>query len=143
MTQSTYDANGDARRALQFVYANYGAAAIDDPKMLNTLLPDLLPGEPLESHLLLAAAGAGVGRLLRDRIASMPAETAVRDVAAMLVARNALDPRACRWVVSEYAIALGHPVTISPDPPGFTPPPIGNEAATRLDPMLGGAPSPG
>jgi hypothetical protein len=144
MTQSTYDESGDARRALQFVYANYGAAAIDDPKMLNTLLPDLLPGEPLEAHLLLAAAGGGVGRLLRDRIASMPAEAAVRDVAAMLVARNALDPRACRWVVAEYATAMGHPVTVSPDPQGAPPPPIGDEGATRRDtspsPPAAGAP---
>jgi hypothetical protein len=48
----------------------------------------------------------------------------VRDVTAMLVTRLAFDSTACLWVVSEYALAIGHPVDIAPaaTPPAATPP---------------------
>ncbi len=117
MTAFTLDNSGDARLALQEIFRDYGLAGIDDEALVTRLLPDLLPDSPREASLLRSAAGANVGHLLTDRIsAHMPADSAVRDVTAILTARLAFDATACLWVVSEYARAIGHPVDVAPTP---------------------------
>jgi hypothetical protein len=121
MSDTSYDQTGAARQALRDIYRDRGVAGIDDDKLLNQMLPDLLPAEPREAGLLRAAASISVGSLLGDRLnRQMPTESAVRDVAAILVERHAIDQSAALWVVSEYAGVLGHPIavppTISPDP---------------------------
>ncbi len=107
-----YDATGDARRALEYVHQTGGAPALDDSATLQRLLPDLLPDVPRETNLLHAAASNRVGALLGERLPRMSADAAVRDVAALLVERTALDQAACLWVVAEYARVLGHPVSV-------------------------------
>ncbi|HKE63498.1 MAG TPA: hypothetical protein VKB59_02485 [Micromonosporaceae bacterium] len=114
---SGFDASGLARQALRDVNAGHGAAGLDNVKLLDQLLPDLLPGQPREANLLRAAAGSGVAGLLRDRLGRMPTDAAVRDVAAVLAARSALDPTACVWVVGEYATVLGYPAPATLSPP--------------------------
>lgn len=135
MTDFSLDRAGSARLALSDVIRDYGIAGIDDDKLLGQLLPDLMAGAPRETALVQAAALARVGRLLTERIgASIPPESAVRDVAAILTERTAYDANACLWVVAEYAHAIGHPVVLTP--PGQRGPvdtgPIGGE------PVVGG-----
>jgi hypothetical protein len=114
---SGFDASGLARQALRDVNAGHGAAGLDNVKLLDQLLPDLLPGQPREANLLRAAAGSGVAGLLRDRLGRMPTDAAVRDVAAVLAVRSALDPTASIWVVGEYATVLGYPAAAPSSPP--------------------------
>ena len=128
MAEPSYDRSGSARRALQEIYRDYGLQGIDDDALLNRMLPDLLGGSPRESSLLMAAASADVGQLLTSRIqGGMAVDSAVRDVAAVLADRNALDQNASVWVVSEYAAALGQTLTDmtptpAPAPPAPAPP---------------------
>src|SRR5215813_1108180 len=118
VTDYDLDRSGDARMTLSRVVRDYGRAGIDDAKLLSTLLPDLMPGSDREAALLLAAANASVGTLLADRIGhGMPPDGAVRNVSSILANRNAFEPRACEWVVSEYARALGYPVADRPVSP--------------------------
>lgn len=153
VSEPSYDRSGAARQALQEIYRDYGLSGIDNDALLNQLLPDLLAGSPREAGLLQAAAAADVGRLLTDRFnGQMPPDAAVRDVAAVLMDRNALDSNACLWVVSEYAAALGHPVTLAPaglaptDPIAPVPGAPGtggqrvvpDDGATRMDTGLAG-----
>lgn len=108
VTDVPLDRDGAARQALAEIIRDYGPTGIDDPKLLNRLLPDLLAGANREAALLLAAASAGVGRLLAERTGhGMPIESAVRDVSTMIAARNAFDRLACDWVVNTYAQAMG------------------------------------
>ncbi|HKD96172.1 MAG TPA: hypothetical protein VKB69_01100 [Micromonosporaceae bacterium] len=102
----------DARLALQDIARDYGPSGLDNPKVFAQVLPDLLAGAPLATNLLNAAAAAGVGRMLTERIAaSIPIDAAVRDVGTLLSQRSALDVAAAQWVVAEYARVLGHPVS--------------------------------
>ena len=125
MAEPSYDRSGSARRALQEIYRDYGLQGIDDDALLNRMLPDLLGGSPRETSLLMAAASADVGQLLTSRIqGGMAVDSAVRDVAAVLADRNALDQNASVWVVSEYAAALGQTLTdVTPPPAPPTPAP--------------------
>src|SRR5215467_4154644 len=140
----SFDASGEARRALSDIHRDHGITGIDNETLVSALLPDLMPGTPRETNLLLAAASAGVGGLLSDRInRGVPAEAAVRDVAALLMDRNALDRGATRWVVSEYAAVIGHPVSlgsVSADPvspAGTAGPPAFDGTETLLDQGIG------
>lgn len=141
VSEPSYDRSGAARQALQEIYRDYGLAGIDNDALLNQLLPDLLAGSPREAGLLQAAAATDVGRLLTDRFnGQMPPDAAVRDVAAVLMDRNALDSNACLWIVSEYAAALGHPVAIpfsglNPATPPASMPPM---PGAGLNPAAGG-----
>lgn len=122
MTEPTiYDRTGEARQALRDIFDGYGPTGADDARLVNSLLPDLLPGSPPEAKLLAAAAAFRVASMLRDRIPAMPPETAVRDVATLLANREALDARACQWVVGEYAIAMGHDLVPTSPPPAPQP----------------------
>jgi len=110
MTDTTYDRSGSARQALLEIYRDYGLAGLDNDVVVNQLLPDQLPNAPREASAVRAAASVGVAGLLNARfIAHIPVEAAVRDVAGIMMERHALDQFACLWIVSEYAVALGHP----------------------------------
>jgi hypothetical protein len=154
VTDYPLDRSGTARGALAQVVRDYGPGGIDNPALLNQLLPDLLPGSEREAALVLAAASARVGELLKDRInRGMAVDSAVRDVSAMLAGRNAFEPRACEWVVSEYSRAIGYPVASAPQAPagmpggGMAPGPGGIYGdPTRLDAGASGgrvSPQPG
>lgn len=96
--------------------ASEGDAALSNPHQLDNVLHDLLPDMPRESQLLVAAAELGAGRLLRQQMADhVDPRSAVRLTADMLGRVRPFDGAACRWVIGEYALALGLDV---PDPTG-------------------------
>lgn len=141
MAEPSYDRSGAARQALQEIYRDYGLAGLDNDALLKQILPDLLAGSPRESSIVQAAAAADVGSLLQTRVqGGMTPDAAVRDVAAVLTERSALDPNACLWVASEYAAALGHPVNGPLTPmsaPPMTPPTPGMPGVSGAPPVLG------
>lgn len=111
MSTPPLDDAGHVRLSLREIVRDYGAPALDDASLLGSLLPDLLAGEPREARLVLAAASAGTGRLLTEHIAhGLSVEASIRDVSARLVAESMVDTSACRWIVTAYAEALGHPI---------------------------------
>lgn len=125
MTEPTiYDRSGEARRALRDIIDGYGQAGADDARLVNSLLPDLLPGSPPEAKLLVAAATFRVASMLSERIPAMPPATAVRDVATLLAHREAMDARACQWVVGEYALAMGYELVPTSPPQAPQPQPM-------------------
>jgi hypothetical protein len=149
MTDTSYDQSGAARQALLEIYRDYGTAGLDNDVVVNQLLPDLLPNSPREASVVRAAASVGVAGLLNARFAAnLPVDSAVRDVASLMMQRHALDQFACLWIVTEYSTVLGHPLAVpsvlssvpqqpvSSAPPAPTPP----ASATQMDTGYG-APS--
>jgi hypothetical protein len=113
MTDTSYDQSGAARQALLEIYRDYGTAGLDNDVVVNQLLPDLLPNSPREASVVRAAASVGVAGLLNARFAAhMPVDSAVRDVASLMMQRHALDQFACLWIVTEYSTVLGHPLAV-------------------------------
>jgi hypothetical protein len=111
VTDLELDPTGVARRTLEEVARDRGPAALDDPRLLGQLLPDLMAGAEREAALVSAAASAGVGHLLIERVGrGMPSDAVIRDIALMLAQRHAFDIRACDWIVTQYARILGVPV---------------------------------
>ncbi len=109
MTDTPFDPAGVTQRALGDLVRGYGPASLDSSQLVTQVLPDLMAGADREAALVQAAAAAGVGRLLTERIGhGMAASSAVRDIGAMLAQRHAFDRRACDWVVGQYALALGY-----------------------------------
>jgi hypothetical protein len=113
VTDLQLDPTGVARRTLDEVARQHGPSALDDPLLLGQLLPDLMAGAQREAALVSAAASAGVGRLLTERVGhGIPTDAAIRDIALVLAQRHAYDIRACDWIVTEYARVLGVPLSI-------------------------------
>jgi hypothetical protein len=103
------DPHGSLRQSLAEIVRDHGSGALDDPKLLATLLPDLLPRSPRGTRLIRAAAETGVGRLLADRLSNgLSATTAVRDVSVILARDFLLDAAPSEWIVAEYATTLGY-----------------------------------
>jgi hypothetical protein len=105
-----WDLSGSARRALQGIVADshYGVAALSQPGVISNLLKDLLPDEPRESSLLVAAAQADLAGNLRGYLAQgMDMGTAVRLTASRFVATTPHSQEAGAWVVNELALAIG------------------------------------
>jgi WD40 repeat protein len=99
-----------ARAALQAIVADpsLGLKALSGEYQAANALEDLLPDAPRERAILVMAVKAGLVPALQDYIAQgIDAATAVNLVAAGFEESSPLDPEACRWVVSELAIALG------------------------------------
>lgn len=148
VTDLQFDPSGVARRTLDEVAKQHGPSALDDSRLLAQLLPDLMAGAEREAALVSAAASAGVGRLLTERVShGMPTDAAIRDVALVLSQRHAYDIRACDWIVAEYAQVLGVPQLSPSTVPvarsggaGVEPrtniqhPGTGSPAGTRYDP---------
>jgi hypothetical protein len=108
MTTQPLDASGAALRALQTVVADYGAAALSDAQFMNNVLRDLLPDEPREASVLVAAAEANVGGIIGDRVAQhISPGAAIAQAAAVLGERTALTQDACQWAASLTARAMG------------------------------------
>jgi hypothetical protein len=109
---SPFDLDGQAREALASAVSNFGVAILSNPQMLGNVFRDLLPDSPREVSLLVAAAEANVPAMLQDRISKhMDPDTAARLTASDLVKLRALDSAACLWATSEFARALGYPIS--------------------------------
>jgi hypothetical protein len=111
MVNYAWDANGEARAALDVVVQDYGVDALSNSQFLMSLLKDLLPGAPRESNVLVAAAEVNVAGVLRDRLAQhISTDAAVAQAAGLLEERTGLAPDACQWAVRQMAEMIGLPV---------------------------------
>ncbi len=108
MTTQPLDASGAALRALQSIVADYGAAALSDAQFMNNVLRDLLPDEPREASVLVAAAEADVAGIIGERAAQhISPGAAIAQAAVVLGERTALTQDACQWAASQTARAIG------------------------------------
>lgn len=110
MTTKPWDASGEARRALHGIVSDpqYGAAALSQPAVMTNLLKDMLPDEPREAGLLVAAAQANLAGSLRGYVTQgLDAGTAVSLTATSFVNSTSHTRDASDWVVNELALALG------------------------------------
>ena len=106
------DTQGEAREALSSMVTDYSKRVLSDPRMLRSLVTDLLPDLPRERNLLVTAAESDVAGDLTRHVEEhhLDPDTAVQLVARSLTDRTALDPAAGVWVTCEYAQALGYHV---------------------------------
>jgi hypothetical protein len=75
---------------------------------MSNLLKDLLPDEPREAGLLVAAAQSDLAGMLRGYAGQgIDPDTAIRLTSGSFVANTSHTPDACTWVVTELATALG------------------------------------
>jgi hypothetical protein len=150
MTTQPLDPSGAALRALQSVVADYGARALSDAQFMNNVLRDLLPDEPREASVLVAAADADVAGILQERASQhISPGAAIAQAATVLGERTALTPDACQWAASQTARAIGllevpgmdATASVAADrlPPPF-PPPAG---VPPMAPWPGGPPAGG
>lgn len=118
MSIPTLDPDGQAREALASAVTSFGPRILSNPQMLENVFTDLLPDAPREVSILVAAAQVDVAAMLQDRIAQhMDPDTAVRLTSSALGERRGLDGVACLWATTEFARALGHPVSEAAPPP--------------------------
>jgi len=151
MTIQPLDASGAALKALQSVVADYGAAALSDAQFMNNVLRDLLPDEPREASVLVAAAEANVPGIIGERVAQhISPGAAIAQAAATLGERTALTQDACMWAARQMAQALNllpGQMTESRklEPPAdVTLPPVGQDPgpAPPIPPSPSGPPGP-
>ena len=144
MPSASWDADGQARRALQVIVADpdLGPGVLSRPQVMANVLKDLLPDSPREASVLVGAAEADLPGMLRGNLShGLDPQTAVRLAAATLAGRVPFALEACDWVAGELAIALGiDPALIAKPHP--------QAGATSLDTVVtGGAgagyPAPG
>jgi len=123
VTDTNWDDDGAAERALEAAVDDYGTRALSNPQVLSNLFKDLLPDRPRESSAMLSAAESGLADLLMERISQgVPVDAAVSMAASTLGERIALDPTACTWTSRAFAKALGYTPS-APAPGAATPPP--------------------
>jgi hypothetical protein len=99
-----------ARAALQAIITDpgLGLRALSSESQAANALEDLLPDAPRERAILVMAAKARLAQALHDYAAQgLDAATAMNLTAASFEETSPLDPQACRWVVTELAVALG------------------------------------
>ena len=120
------DTQGEAREALSSMVTDYSKRVLSDPRMLRSLVTDLLPDLPRERNLLVTAAESDVAGDLTRHVEEhhLDPDTAVQLVARSLTDRTALDPAASTWVTTEYAQALGYRVRSDASAPPPPPPPF-------------------
>src|SRR5260221_8224925 len=139
MPSSSWDVNGQARRALQVIVVDLalGPEVLSRPQMMANVLKDLLPDSPREASMLVGAAEAHIPGMLHGNLSQgLDPETAVRLAAATFAERAPFAPEACDWVVGELAIALGiDPALITKPRP--------QAAATAQDTVVTGGAAPG
>src|SRR5260221_1486607 len=139
MPSSSWDVNGQARRALQVIVRGpaLGPEVLSRPQMMANVLKDLLPDSPREASMLVGAAEAHIPGMLHGNLSQgLDPETAVRLAAATFAERAPFAPEACDWVVGELAIALGiDPALITKPHP--------QAAATAQDTVVTGGAAPG
>ncbi|HUZ52553.1 MAG TPA: hypothetical protein VMU94_08480 [Streptosporangiaceae bacterium] len=110
MAAASFEHGGEARAALRAIVSDpaYGADALSSPRIMASLLSDLLPDAPRESGLLLAAAEKNLPAVLREHVMQgLDVRTAVSLAASSLASSTAFAPEVCEWVAGELAIALG------------------------------------
>jgi hypothetical protein len=110
MAAVSFEHADEVRAALRAIMADpaHGPDALSSPRVMASLLSDLLPDAPRESGLLAAAAQRDVAGMLRDHVSNgLDAEVAVSLAASSFATSTAFTPEACRWVAGELAIALG------------------------------------
>jgi hypothetical protein len=131
MNTKPWDTSGEARKALHGIVTDpqYGAAALSQPVVMTNLLKDMLPDEPREAGLLVAAAQADLAGALRGYVTQgLDADTAVSLTATSFVNSTSHTREASDWVVNELALALGLKApaarfdqpTVPPAPPAPT-----------------------
>jgi WD40 repeat protein len=136
-----------ARAALQAIVADpgLGLTALSRESQMANALEDLLPDAPRERAILVMAAKAGLAQSLHDYVGQgIDAGTAMNLASAAFEETSPLDPQACRWVVTELAVALGlttlHPATALAAAPATQPAPVRPVEAQR---PVSDPPSPG
>lgn len=132
MTSPAQSGSGDARTVLHALAAEYGANGLDDVQTVAAAAPVSVP----YGRVFQAAASAQVAMLLAQRAGTLGPETAVRDVAALVATGQGLDLASAQWVVAEYALAVGLPVTPPPVPAHLLTPPV---VAPPVSPVSTGA----
>ncbi len=118
-----WDSSGEARRALHGIVTDphYGAAALSQPAVMSNLLKDLLPDQPREAGLLVAAAQADLAGTLRGYVSQgLDPATAAKLTTGSFVSNTSHTPEACTWVVSELVLALGLDAAGQPPAPPMT-----------------------
>lgn len=170
MPDPVWDQSGKAREALRTIVTDYGTRALSSPSILDNVLRDLLPDSPRQVSLIVAAGGSPVATSLQEHVAQgIDADTAVRLASAQMAEQTPLDADGCRWVTTEFALALGlHPTeggpgtsgwaapapAVAPTPPPAAPvlpempppaaiPPRPDQAETVLPPVVAPAPDAG
>ena len=122
MTPKPWDIQGEARRALEGIVQDphYGAAALSKPTVMSNLLKDLLPDQPREAGLLVAAAHADLaGTLRRYADQGLDMGTATKLTVRFFTDSTSHTPEACSWVVAEIAQALGFERPVMASEPGM------------------------
>src|SRR5579859_5783020 len=110
MAAVSFEHADEVRAALHAIVSDpaHGPQALSSPRVMASLLGDLLPDAPRESGLLAAAVQRDVAGMLREHVSSgLNAEVAVRLSASAFARSTAFTPEACQWVAAELAIALG------------------------------------
>jgi hypothetical protein len=126
MNVKPWDSSGTARNALNGIVKDphYGAGALSQPAVMSNLLKDLLPDEPREAGLLVAAAQADLAGALRGYLAQgLDPATAISLTTGSFVTSTSHTPEACSWVVNELAVALGLNLAAKTAEPVAAPPP--------------------
>ncbi len=121
MAGKPWDIQGEARRALEGVVQDphYGAAALSKPTVMSNLLKDLLPDQPREAGLLVAAAHADLAGTLRRYVdQGLDSGTATKLTVRSFTDSTSHTPEACSWVVGEIALALGLEQPVMAGDPG-------------------------
>jgi len=98
------------RAALHEIVADprLGMPTLCSESQLASVLEDYLPDAPRERAVLVMAAKAGLAQLLHEYVMQgIDALVAVNLTSASFEESSPLDPDACRWVVTELALALG------------------------------------
>jgi len=104
------DPDGRARTALRAIVSHpeLGVAALSSAQAMSTALRDLLPGQPREIQVLVAAAEEGLAEALSYHVARGMDPVTVRGKVARSFARHTgFRPAACQWAVDELAVVLG------------------------------------
>ncbi|MDP9072620.1 MAG: hypothetical protein M3N98_00350, partial [Actinomycetota bacterium] len=111
MSVQSWDRGGEAHDALRSAVENYGPRVLSNAPMLSNLFKDLLPDSPREASLLVQAAEADIATTLAEQIGQhIDPDTAIRLTAAALGERRAIDPTACLWATTEFALIMGYQV---------------------------------
>lgn len=87
-----------------------------DPRRVESLLLDLLPGKRREAHLLVIAVRAGIAGDLVVGSTALPVNVRIERFVHRLHVEFSLREEAARWAVETWAAALGLPVTTVPAP---------------------------
>ncbi len=126
MSGNSFGDQDEVRDALSSAVNDYGKRVLSDPRMLGSLVNDLIPDLPRERSLLVTGAEAGIADELAQRVEGqrLDPNTAVNLVAESLMRSRGLDQASSAWVANEYAQALGYQVGRGDTQPIIVPPPF-------------------